>query len=160
MSSPTLTYGVVCWLVGRLLTSYLTVRDSGYMCTNDTGILVGRRPDTLRGADIMLFLTSKSWDQMTKYVEDVPQLVVEVLSPTDRPNRVARRVRQYLDRGVPLVWTVDFEDRTVAVYRPDELSKTLDESDELTGNGVLPDFRCRVADLFALPGQPPAPPTP
>jgi hypothetical protein len=32
-----------------------------------------------------------------------------------------------------------------------------DETDELTGNGVLPDFACKVADLFTLPGQPPNP---
>jgi hypothetical protein len=34
-----------------------------------------------------------------------------------------------------------------------EFHRVLDETEELTGNGVLPDFVCRVTDLFTLPGQ-------
>ena len=61
------------------------------------------------------------------------------------------------ERGVALVWLADPEDRSVTIHRPNEFPKVLDETDELTGDGVLPDFRCRVADLFTLPG-PSAPP--
>jgi Uma2 family endonuclease len=63
------------------------------------------------------------------------------------------RVEQYLRRGVQLVWVIEPDERIVYVYRPNEFHKILDETEELTGNGVLPDFSCRVADLFALPGQ-------
>jgi Uma2 family endonuclease len=158
---PKQGHGLFNWLVIRLLTDYVTRRGSGYLLTNDTGIIVGRNPDTLRGADVILFLRQlRAEDVRPTYVEDVPDLIVEVLSPTDRPNQVTRRVGQYLHRGIPLVWVIDPEDRTLTVYRPNELPRVLDESDELTGNGVLPDFRCRVADLFALPGQPPATPQP
>ena len=34
------------------------------------------------------------------------------------------------------------------------LPRVLDEADELDGNDVLPDFRCRVAEFFAVPGKP------
>lgn len=157
---PKHLHGVVCWLISSLLAQYIARRGAGYACTNDTGIVVGRRPDTVRGADIMLFLESKTWDQLGRgYVEDIPNLIVEVLSPDDRPGKTNRRIEQYLRRGVPLVWLIDPEDRIVTVYRPNEFHKVLDETDELTGNGVLPEFSCRVADLFALPGQPPAAPT-
>ena len=49
-------------------------------------------------------------------------------------------------------WLIDPDDRTVTVFKPDELNHTADESDELTGNGVLPGFSCRVSDFFTLPG--------
>src|SRR5437588_806747 len=55
-------------------------------------------------------------------------------------------------RGIPMVWVVDDEVRTVTVYRPGQEPLTLDDSDELLGGDVLPDFRCRIADLFTLPG--------
>ena len=156
---PKHLHGVVCWLVSAILAQYVIRRGAGYACTNDTGIIVERRPDTVRGADVMLFLKSKPWDQLTRgYVEDIPDLIVEVLSPDDRQNRTNRRIEQYLRRGVPLVWLIDPEDRTVAVYRPNEFHKVLDETEQLNGNGVLPEFSCRVADLFALPGQSPASP--
>lgn len=157
---PTRGHGFYCWLVIKLLTEYVTRRGEGYLLTNDTGIVVERKPDTLRGADVMAFLRQPEVsDFRNKYVEDVPDLIVEIVSPSDTTKQLNRRMGQYLRRGVPLVWLIDPDDRTVTVYRPNEFHKVLDETDELTGNGVLPDFSCRVADLFALPGQqPPAPP--
>jgi Uma2 family endonuclease len=80
---------------------------------------------------------------------------VEVISPSDRIGKTALRIGQYLARGVALVWLVDPEDRTVTVYRPNELPRVLDEQDDLNGNGVLPDFSLKVAELFRLPGSPP-----
>jgi Uma2 family endonuclease len=52
-----------------------------------------------------------------------------------------------------LLWLVDPEDRSVMVYRPGQLPRAVDETEELTGEDVLPDLRCRVADFFYLPGE-------
>jgi Uma2 family endonuclease len=124
--------------------------------TNDTGIVVERDPDTLRGADVMLFLRQpRPEDLQPRYVEDVPDLIVEVLSENDRPSQITRRVGQYLRHGVPLVWVIDPDDHTLTAYQLGEIPQVFDEQDQLTGNGVLPDFSCRVADLFTLPGQSP-----
>jgi Uma2 family endonuclease len=84
-------------------------------------------------------------------------LVVEELSPTDDVTRVNRRVSQFLKRGVALVWLVDPEVRCVTVYRADRYPVVLDQPEDLLGDDVLPDFRCRVADFFARPGQPGTP---
>lgn len=155
MPSPGELHGVICWLVVKLLTEYLTRRRAGYLCTNDTGLIVARDPDTVRGPDVMLFLESKPLERMARgHADNVPALVVEVLSPSDRMRDVLRRVRQYHDRGVPLVWVVEPDIRALHVYRPNEFPKVLDESDDLTGNGILPDFAQTVADLFRMDGQP------
>ena len=63
---------------------------------------------------------------------------------------------QYVRRGIPMVWLIDPEERHVTMYRPNEFHKILDESESITGNGVLPGFTCKVADLFALPTKKPA----
>ncbi len=154
MPSPGELHGVFCWLVSRVLGNYLFRRGAGYVCTNDTGLIVRRGPDTVRGPDVMLFLLAKTFAQLSrKFAEDVPDLIVEVFSPTDRVSQMHRRVEQYHQRGVRLVWVVFPEDRTVNVYLPGEFPKVHDETDELSGHGVLPEFSCRVADLFALPGE-------
>jgi Uma2 family endonuclease len=156
---PKHPHGIYCWLVIKILTEYIVRRGAGYMCTNDTGMIVQRNPDTVRGADAILFLQTKSGEQINPgYIEDIPNLVVEVLSPDDRPGKTNRRIEQYLRRGIPLVWLIDPEERIVTVYRPKEFHKVLDVTEELTGNGVLPDFSCRVSDLFTIPGQQPAAP--
>ncbi len=64
-----------------------------------------------------------------------------------------KRLSQYLKMGVPLVMLVDPEVRSVTVYRHGKDHYVLDDKDELTGEDVLPDFRCRVAEFFARPGQ-------
>jgi Uma2 family endonuclease len=159
MPSPGEIHGLVCSWIVHLLWLYVTRRGDGRVLSNDTGLVVRRGPDTVRGPDIMLFLTARRLvDASPGHVTDVPELIVEVRSPTDRDNRILRRVEQYHRRGVPLVWVVDPEDRVVTAYRPNEFPKVLDEADDLTGNGVLPDFSSKVADLFALPDAPPAPP--
>lgn len=153
MPPPCEMHGIACWLVAHFLGAYVFARGAGYICTNDTGLVLKRNPDTVRGPDVMLFLTRKSFDQASRgHVETVPDLVVEVFSPSVKPGRLAKRVAEYHQRGVPLVWVVFPDERTVTVYPPNELLTSLEETDDLTGNGVLPEFRCRAADLFALPG--------
>ena len=152
--SPIREHGYVCWLVIKFLTEYLTRRGEGHLLTNDTGIVVERRPDTLRGADVILFLRNpKPSDFKKKYVEDIPDLIVEVISPSDTEKRINRRVNQYLDRGIPLVWLIDPVKCTVTVCRPGEFPKVLEEADEIAGNGVLPNLSFPVRDLFTLPTQ-------
>jgi Uma2 family endonuclease len=160
MSSPGELHGFYCWLVIKLLTEFAARRGSGYLLTNDTGLVVRRGPDTVRGPDAMFFLEQPDPARMSrKHCERVPTLAVEVVSPTDSMRKTMTRVEQYLRRGVQLVWVIDPDERIVYVHKPNEFHKILDETEELTGNGVLPDFSCRVAELFALPGQPQPPTT-
>jgi Uma2 family endonuclease len=151
MPPPNELHGAICALVSYILTGYLFRLGRGHVCTNDTGLIVSRDPDTVRGPDLMLFLDDRPLGQLSRAnVERLPALVVEVLSPSGRVNQ---RISQYLRLGVPLVWLVDPEERMVTVYRPGREMQVFDESHELTGDDVLPEFRCRVADLFALPGR-------
>src|SRR5687767_12459684 len=66
MPSPGELHGIVCWLVARLLGNYLFARGAGSICTNDTGLIVRRGPDTVRGPDVMLFLEDRALNQMSR----------------------------------------------------------------------------------------------
>ena len=46
-----------------------------------------------------------------------PMLCVEILSPEDRAARVNARIREYLEFGVPAVWLIDPERKTLTIYR-------------------------------------------
>jgi Uma2 family endonuclease len=52
--------------------------------------------------------------------------------------------------------------RSVTVYRPNQLPQVFEGEDDLPGPPEMPDFRCRVADLFYMPGEevPTVPPSP
>lgn len=151
---PGETHGIVCGLIAQFLTLFVRKRRKGYFTTNDSGLVVARGPDTVRGPDFMFFdrkLVLK--DCRSGYTVDVPTLVIEVLSPTDRPHAVSRKVGQYLKRGVPLVWVIDPDVLSISVHRPGQEAMVLDETDELSGYDVLPELNLTVADLFRAPDE-------
>jgi len=154
MPPPGERHGVVCGNIGWILNGFVRQRNQGYVCTNDAGVILETDPDTVRGIDVTLYDQSRRYDELaTKYATHPPKLAVEVLSPDDRPGKMTRRVSQFLRKGIPLVWLVDPEGRDVTVYRPGQEPYVLDEQDEITGEDVLHDFRCRVADFFRMPGE-------
>jgi Uma2 family endonuclease len=157
MARPGERHGFLCGNVARILGNYTFQRGRGYVCANDTGIVWEHDPDTVRGPDVVLYDTTRRFEELNpKFAEDRPTLIVEVLSPNDKPGKVARRIVQFLNWDVALVWVVDPDDSTVTVYRPNRTPQVFDAGQELTGEDVLPDLRCRVADFFYMPGEKPA----
>ena len=83
-----------------------------------------------------------------------PDLAVEVVSPNDLYCELERKVDEYLRAGVRMIWVLNPDFRTVRIFKDSiERSTQIGPNDELAGDDVLPDFRCRVAELF---GQAPA----
>jgi len=154
MPPPTKYHGFVCSNTVGIFRDFAARRKKGYPCCNDSGIIVESDPDTVRGPDVSFYEDDQNADTMDReYTAQPPKVVVDVLYPGTSPNKVAKRVGQFLALGVGLVWIIDPEVRTIAVYQAGKLPKVLDETEELTGGDILPDFRCRVAEFFALPGR-------
>ena len=79
----------------------------------------------------------------------VPDLAIEVLCPSNTKAEMARKRRGYFEAGVRLVWEIDPEARTVAVYEEPERATLLGLAQTLNGGEVLPGFALLLADLFA-----------
>jgi Uma2 family endonuclease len=153
-SRPGKRHGMICANVTGILRNYAIQRKKGYLCSNDTGVVVERKPDTVRGPDGLFFDDAAQVEQVEeKYGETPPLLAVEVLSPNDTTGKVMRRVREQKRFGSRLIWVLDPDACNVIVCQPGREDKIVEAEEELTGEDVLPDFRCRVAELFALPGQ-------
>jgi len=78
-----------------------------------------------------------------------PDLVVEVLSESNTKKEMAKKRDEYFSVGVRLVWEVDPEARTVAVYTGPEAYTVLDAERILDGGTVLPGFTLSLRELFA-----------
>ena len=78
----------------------------------------------------------------------VPALVVEVLGPSPSGRDVSRRIEQYREAGVPLIWVVDPDRLEVDVYGGRPL-RTLTIGDTLDAAGILPGFSLALSQLFA-----------
>jgi Uma2 family endonuclease len=154
VSRPGEHHGYVALNIGRILGNYTHAKKKGYVCGNDTGVIWERKPDTVRGPDVIYYAKRiRRRDLNPRYSDEIPQLVVEVLSPNDRMSKVNARIADFLAKGTPLVWLADPEDSTVTVYRADRAHKVLQPGDEITGEDVLPDFKVRVAEFFEVPGD-------
>lgn len=153
MPPPGKHHGFVCGNIAGILRNFAIQRRKGYVCTNDAGMLVEQDPDTVRGPDVTFYEDAQTTiDMERQYAVRPPLLAVEAASPNDRLNRTMRRVTQMLNGGVGQVWLVDPEGRDVTVHRRGQDPLHLTEEQEITGDPVLPDFRCRVAEFFARPG--------
>jgi Uma2 family endonuclease len=78
----------------------------------------------------------------------VPDLAVEVLSPSDSPRQVLDKVGEYLQSGVHLVWVIDPEQRRATVYRSLTDVDHVASADALVGAQVVPGFRCALSELL------------
>ena len=87
-------------------------------------------------------------DPATPIPNWIPSLAVEVLSAGNTKAEMARKLRDYFEAGVELVWYVDPTDRTVRVYHSPEAVTTLSEADDLDGEQLLPGFRLSIRDWF------------
>jgi Uma2 family endonuclease len=80
----------------------------------------------------------------------VPDLVVEIISPTDKIFEVDEKVDAYLADGVRLIWLVNPKRRRVDVYSAGSTRPQLVERDDvLDGGDVLPGFTLPLAQVFA-----------
>ncbi|MCY4576302.1 MAG: Uma2 family endonuclease [Chloroflexi bacterium] len=147
---PGIQHGQVMANITMLLGLVMSPNKLGTIVTANAGVLLGRNPDTVLGPDISYFSRERLplETEIRGYAEVPPELVVEVVSPSDTPREVAGKANMWLVGGVQLVWVVWPETKMVEIYRPDNQPETLREADTLTGGEVLPHFTVTVADIF------------
>ena len=148
MPPPQARHGIICSRIDRRLGIYVEENNLGWTTSNDTGVILERDPDTVRGPDVAFWSIARQPELPAGYFEIPPDIAVEVLSPTDRRRDVREKIREYITLGVRLVWLIDPETRTVTVYLGTIRGTELDESDTLDGGEVLPGFAVPVSYLF------------
>ena len=124
---------------------------------NNLGILAGAdgphrlEDDLIRFPDVAFI----AWDRIpadadpeTPMPDWVPSLAVEVISENNTTGEMKRKLKDYFEAGVELVWYVDPKERVVRVYTSEDDCRTLTENDSLDGGSLLPGFQFSVRELF------------
>src|SRR5437588_210125 len=86
-------HGACCSRVGRRLGNFVDANQRGTVCSNGTGFICERDPDTVRGPDISYWSKERLPQIPRGYNEVPPHLAVEVVSPHDHYSRVQQTVR-------------------------------------------------------------------
>jgi Uma2 family endonuclease len=150
MNMPSPRHGQVCLAVGSILLGFVKPRNLGSVACNDSGIITERSPDTVRGADVCFYSHARVPDRRlpATYPAVAPDLVVEVLSPSDRWSEVLTKIGEYMTAGVRVVVVLDPEDETAELFYPDRRRSKLSVDEDLSLPDVLPGFVVKVRELF------------
>ncbi len=125
------------------------VADVGYQCfAHDPGLV--RKPDVsfVRRGRLPGDVAPKGW------IRIVRDLAVGVVSPNDSAEEVEEKLADYRKAGVLLVWVIYPSACVAQVHRSKGPPSYLLEDDELSGEDVIPGFRCPLREI--LPRDPSA----
>ena len=139
----------------RLLGSFVERRNLGLVAGE--GGMLKLDIDLVRIPDVSFV----SWDRVPgrKFPDEpvpplVPDLAVEVISPSNTPKEMAEKLQEYFEKGVCLVWFVRPKSRVVDVYTAADHFTRLTASMWLDGGDVLPGFSVQVGKFFQKPKAP------
>jgi Uma2 family endonuclease len=140
---------LIAILLGTFLNNFVRPRKLGVVTGADGTVQL--HPGLLRAPDVAF----TSWDRMpggkvpkAAIPQLAPDLAVEVLSKGNTRAEMARKLRDYFQAGVRLVWMINPRTRTVRVHSAPGQFTELKLGQTLDGGAVLPGFRIPVADLF------------
>jgi Uma2 family endonuclease len=88
--------------------------------------------------------TDNAWDV-------VPNLVAEVVSPTDSVEELEQKIAEYFRAGVQLVWVVHPTRSKIHVYQSPTQINVLSRDGVLDGGAVVPGFQLPLTELFSEP---------
>mgnify|MGYP001478775948 FL=1 len=147
---PGYRHGDVTARITKALMDVVDARGLGRVLAAETGFKLSADPDTVRAPDVAFVSRERVPNPAPLgYPALAPDLVIEVLSPGDRPGETLAKVGDWLTAGSRLVWVVDPGRREARVYRQDGSEMLLTERDVLNGEDVVPGFSCRLATILS-----------
>jgi len=132
------------------LKSFVRPRKLGYVSVAEAGFLVETDPDTVVAPDVAYIARARMPKSIPErgYLPVVPDLIVEVISPTDERRDIQSKRALYDRIGVPLVWWIDPRRETAHVHIPGQPVQMIDRSGHLEGGDILAGFTVALAALF------------
>ncbi|MFN3652299.1 MAG: Uma2 family endonuclease [Armatimonadota bacterium] len=133
-----------------LLTGWARTHSGWRVAAGDPGTRLGEEPATLLGPDVAVYREERrpSGRGRAGWLDGAPEVAVEILGDTQSMTALLQKGQRYLGAGALLVWVLDPEAERVVELSPPNQLRILGPEETLEAEEVLPDFSCRVAELF------------
>ena len=144
-------HGAIAGTIFAALNGYVEKDHLGLCFPDNTGFLLPGLGDTVRSPDVA-FVREDNLPRQgigAGWMNVAPDLVVEILSPSETRQSLEEKLRDYQTAGTRLIWVVDAGARLVTVRRSDGGEQSHGEGDMLDGGDVLPGLVIPVARIFA-----------
>ncbi|MCI0840868.1 MAG: Uma2 family endonuclease [Chloroflexi bacterium] len=148
--APTLRHQRILRLLVRILDTFVTEQDLGEIYFAPADVVIQRSPLRTRQPDL-LFVSNERSEILGDVVEGGPDLVVEILSPSNSRQDIADKLADYANVGVRECWLVSPEAQTVEVLA---LTEGVWRRTSLHGQGdpihsnIFDDLEAGVSQLF------------
>jgi len=141
-------HGAVTDELETRLSNFVRENKLGRVFAAETGFILAK--GTVRGIDISFVGKEKiaQFGIPDNFFPAAPDLAVEVISPGNTSDEIQSKIEEYLSAGAKLVWIVYPKQKMIHVHRQSNLIKVLREFDELDGEDVLPNFKCKLSEIF------------
>lgn len=138
--------------VARRIGNHVREHKLGRFGGCEGGFTLQRGPDTVRAPDVWFVRGERvpAGRMPDRFFEGVPDLAVEVLSPSDRQGEIWRRIADYVDAGTPLIWVLDPKTESAVALPHDEMPVIIPADGVLDGGDILPGFVLPLRDVFGI----------
>jgi len=143
-------HGRIAINISTPLDQHARANKLGRVYAAETGFKIHSDPDTVRAPDVA-FVSQERLQQAesTKsYWPGAPDLVVEIISPSDIYTEVEEKVFDWLEAGAKMVVVVNPRKRVVTVYRSLTDIVVLTENDTLESSDVVLGWSIPVREIF------------
>lgn len=107
-------------------------------------------PITRRAPDLAVILGDRRRElEQATVIPIIPEIVAEVLSPSETTRMIQRKLKQYFQAGVKEVWLIYPEAREVEIWTGPEPPEGALSGDAALESPLLPGFALSLNDLFA-----------
>lgn len=136
----------LCYLINRFAADkHLGLAVNEVLFVLNAASRLNRRPD-------VAFVSYARWPTAVVAREPawnvVPDLAIEIVSPTNLAEVIDRKITDYFQSGVRLVWVFYPDSGRVYVHRSPTQVNIVERTDTLDGGEVLPGFRLAVTELY------------
>lgn len=150
MSPAGTEHGFIGMRLAWRLAAFVENKQLGVVTLAETGFRLARNPDTVRAPDVA-FIRAERWPKKPPkgYLNLAPDLIAEIVSPSDEPDAVQAKIAEWLSAGVQIALVVYPGSRQIAVYHSLRQVTILTDGDTLELPDLLPGFACPISDIFA-----------
>jgi Uma2 family endonuclease len=138
----------------RVLKNLIFALDIFFRSTNIGEVLISENlyalsPNTRRAPDVAVILGDR-YEELkdAKVIPIIPEIAAEVLSPTETPRMIHRKLKQYFAAGVKEVWLLDPDVREIEIWKGASLPDPILSSGDVLTSDLLPGFELPLEELF------------
>jgi Uma2 family endonuclease len=106
--------------------------------------------NTRRAPDVAVILGDRHEElKNAKVIPIVPEIAAEVLSPSETPRMIHRKLKQYFAAGVQEVWLIDPDVKEIEIWKGSSLPDPVLAAGGILTSDLLPSFALPLEELFA-----------